>query len=153
MRPEETSYMFNFTYIKSSTEIIGKAKIKVEALRAKITEREQRILKTRKEYDITDAMLVDLLTQARKQNQNNRASNQTYSVSKTTGSGSQMTEETVTIGAGVVNLLFTEMEFIESEKSEAKRLELIIRNLRDIPDQYDGLGHALHESELTYLGF
>ena len=148
----DTTHILNFVYYKSAASIISKATEKAKALEAKIAEREKRIEKTRKEFDISDAMMMELLTAARQQMVSNRVM-QTYQISKT-GNDGKMTEETVTIGAGVVNMLFTERDFIESEKGQIKKLQLIIRNLEDLPDDNGGKkGHELSNPELEYLGF
>lgn len=154
MHIQGTDHMFNFRYVKSSKDIIIKAMDKVTALESKVEERKKRIVKTREEYEVTDAMMIDLLQQAREQLVSNRTSQQqTYSVTKH-GSDKAMSEETVVIGAGVVNMLFTEQGFIEAEKKEINRLQLIIRNLDDIPDENGkSRGHNLGEDELRYLGF
>lgn len=153
MRAEDASHMLNFTYVKTASAIITKATEKAKALEAKIAEREKRIEKTRKEYDISDVMMMELLAAARQQMVSNRMAQQTYQLSKT-GNDGKMTEETVTIGAGVVNMLFTERDFIESEKAQIRKLRLVIRNLEDLPDDKGGKkGHELTNQELEYLGF
>lgn len=140
----------NFRYVKSSEDIIAKAQEKVTALEAKVEERKKRITKTREEYEVSDAMMIDLLQQARDQVVSNRSAQQTYSLRK----GGSMSEDTVVIGAGVVNMLFTEQGFIDAEKKEILRLQLIIRNLVDLPnDKGEPQGHRLEEEELRYLGF
>lgn len=157
------SHMFNFEFQKSADEIIEKVKTKVVALRAKIEERQGRVTALRKEYGIDDAALIQLLTEARKAMKNGTAK-MSYSLSnvRTFGSdegGGQITKETV-IGAGVVNNLLTENDFIETERDQVRRLELIVRNLKPIkrfanasgteipPD-----GFSLSYGELEYLGF
>lgn len=157
MLPQNIVHMLNFTYEKSSEEIVRACTKKIEALLAKVREREERIANLRKEYGINDAALIQLLTQARKQQGNNAG--MTYSFSNGIPSprdrdGGKMTEETITIGAGVVNNLLTENDFIESEKSQADKLAIIVRNLKDLPnDNGDKRGHRLSYDELVYLGF
>ncbi len=154
MKVQDISHLFSrFQYTKSSTEIVEKMKVKMIALRQKIAERTERIAKVRAEYKITDAVLVDLLQQARAASR--RDALMSYS-SKQKHEGSTGTEEDLVIGAGVVNQLLTENDFIEGETSQASRLELIIRNLKDAERQWSGgraLGWELSEDELRYLGF
>ena len=51
---------FNFTYTKKASEIIEKMKSKINAVRAKVEERQTRIVNLRKEHDIDDGALVQL---------------------------------------------------------------------------------------------
>ena len=156
MRPNETYNMLNFNYVKSSEEIKEKAREKISLLQSKIAERELRLAKTRAEYEIDDAMMLVLLTQARKDAKaREEGFRNSYSVSKTGASQEgRGSDEVVTIGAGVVNMLFTESDFIEAEKGEIKKLTLIVRNLKDLEDSNGKVrGHTLQQHELEYLGF
>ncbi len=159
MRADNMEHAFRFHYVKSSADIKAKMQDKITALKTKITEREKRIQDARAEYGITDDVLIKLYEQARKQakSEDQGLGKMSYSVSnvirKTDGN---MTEELFTIGAGVVNMLLTEGDFLESERSSIKRLELIIRNLQDLPSHhapYAIEGHELTEAELSWLGF
>lgn len=151
MQVERIDSMFNFTFEKSSTEIIEKSKAKVVAIKAKIEERGKRITATRTEYKITDAVLIDLLQQARAAQGRHVMS---YTSNASVKSGNGLTEETVTVGAGVVNMLLTEQDFIDGEKAQVSKLEVIIRNLADLPDAQGRVrGHKLSFGELTFLGF
>ena len=67
----------------------------------------------------------------------------------------------VQVPAGVVANIVTEKNLIESEREEAKRLELILRNLRtEMPavDEktgafvYKAVVHTLSDEEIEYLG-
>lgn len=154
MIPMEVEHMFSFVFEKPSAEIVEKAKIKADCLRSKIEERQIRIAKLREEYKVTDAILVDLLTQARNAQRRGEAK-MSYSVQNTAARTGGINDEVV-IGAGVVNNLLTESDFIEAEKTQVKRLDLIIRNLRDLPRERNSTmerGHVLSYEELEYLGF
>lgn len=64
----------------------------------------------------------------------------------------------VVIGAGVVSNLLTERQFIESEKSQVEKLDLLVRNVADMIHHTDTgttytTGHELDYGELKYLGF
>jgi hypothetical protein len=146
----------NLTYYKTAAEIKEAALSKIDKLNAKIENRLKRVTGLRKEYGIDDAALVQLLQAARKQQ--NASMSYTYSTSNAAvGGGSKMEERT--IGAGVVNNLMTENDFIESEKDQVEALSLIVRNLKPIlkhsangQELPDG-GFVLNTDELRYLGF
>lgn len=158
MRAQTLDHMFhNLSFQKSADEITLKADEKVTALKAKIEERIKRVAKIREEYGIDDTALIQILTEARKQAQNPRQDKMSYSFTNSAPEGQKMEEKT--IGAGAVNNLLTENDFIEAEKDQVARLELISRNLKPIhhyaengapyKDQYFTLGYE----ELKYLGF
>ncbi len=150
MQVERIDNMFNFTFEKTSEEIKTKATAKVSAIKKKVEERGKRIAATRAEFKITDAVLIDLLQQARAAGGNERMSYSTNARDERGG----LTEETITVGAGVVNSILTEQDFINGERAQATKLEIIIRNLADLPDaQGRPRGHKLSFSELTFLGF
>ncbi len=157
MKVQDLSHLFSrFQYTKPSTEIVEKMKAKMLALRQKIAERTERVAKVRAEYKITDAVLVDLLQQARAASRRDIDLGRMSYSSKQKHDDSTGTEEDLIIGAGVVNGLLTENDFIEGETSQASRLELIIRNLKDAERQWSGgraVGWELSEDELRYLGF
>lgn len=146
--------MFSFTYEKSASEIIDKAKIKRTALLAKVEERKGRIKRIRDEYGIDDAVLIDLLQQARASARAAHAMQYTSNVKRDKG----LTEDAIVVPAGVVNNLMTEQDFITGEVEQTAKLDLIIRNLVDHPDERRGMegkmrGHRLNTEELVYLGF
>lgn len=148
--------MFGFVYEKTSSAIIEKATAKATSLKAKIEERQAQIAALRKEHGIDDAALVQLLTAARQQ-QRNAAVNYSYTSNAAAGGGAKMEERT--IGAGVVNHLLTENDFIETDKESVKKLELVVRNLRPLT-RYANNGTAytvdefrLSDEEIRFLGF
>lgn len=155
MEPE-CEYMFNFQYEKPSDEIIAKAKIKRSELVEKIEERKTRIKETRGRFGIDDAVMIDLLHQARDDSQRGRSAKMSYT-SNARSEGSPPRAE-VTVPAGVVSNLMTEHDCITSEAASVASLELVIRNLQDMPDERHGMegklrGHRLSKDELIYLGF
>jgi hypothetical protein len=155
MQVQRIDNMFNFTFEKSAPEIVERAKDKATATRRKIEEREVRIKRAREEYKITDAALVDIMAQARDQMQRG-AMALVYNSKIRSDDG--LHEEDVTIGAGVVNMLLTERDHIEGEKSQVEKLDMIVRNLKDLrrhaPDGKEYLkGHELTSAELKFLGF
>jgi hypothetical protein len=155
MQVQRIDNLFNFTFEKPAAEIVERAKNKAAAIRAKIEEREVRIKRVREEYKISDSMLVDIMAQAREQLQRGAAM---LIYNSKVRSDDGLREEDVTIGAGVVNLLLTERDHIEGEKSQVERLDMIARNLKDkrryAPDGKEYMqGHELNAVELKFLGF
>lgn len=155
MHAKTIDHMFNFTYRKSSHEIIAKMETKILIVQAKIEDRVQRVAALRAEYGIDDAALVQLLTAARKQA---GAMKFSYtSNSSVRGGASEMQERT--IGAGAVNNLLTESDFIESERDQVTRMKLVVRNLQPIPafaangTPLPDTGFQLSDDEIEYLGF
>ncbi len=143
--------MFNFSFEKPSADIVAAAKKKIDSIQAKIKEREHRVARVREEYKIDDKAFIELLTQARKAA---GAGVMSYSVSNSVVGSSKMTEDVITVAAGVVNHLLTENDFIEGEKSQVEKLEVIVRNLADIADDNGKpRGHRLSFDELRFLGF
>ena len=152
MKPQEITHQFQFAFEKTSDEIKEKSKEKIAQLKAKITERVARISALREDYGIDDKALVELLTAARRS-----ANERVYTYSSSVVSGGAGPEER-TIGAGVVNNLLTESDYIESEKSTVARLEMIVRNLRPLARHhgtsvYHEDEHVLNYEELKFLGF
>jgi restriction endonuclease Mrr len=146
--------MFNMRFEKTANEIKEKAKIKMDALATKIAGRQIRVSKLREEYGIDDGALVQLLTAARRQDGAERFS---YYSNEPVRSGERIEERT--IGAGVVNNLLTESDFIEADKANIKRLRLIVNNIR--PRNKVTLNGVMYEEdvfpldyeELEFLGF
>lgn len=155
MHAQTISHMFRgLSFAKSAAEIVEKAKQKITKLNAKIEERQQRVQSLRKEYEIDDAALVQLLTAAR----NQETATYRYTTSNSSIDAGPKMEEKV-VGAGVVNNLLTENDFIEAEKDAIKTLDLIVRNLKPFP-QWTENGTSLPDKEfiltqeeLIYLGF
>lgn len=157
MHVQAITHLFNFRYQKSSEDIRSACKTKIVAVRAKIEEREARIRRIREEYRITDAALVDILAQARQTRNAQvmyRYTSKGAGPRSHAGAGDIDDDEEVMIGAGVVNNLLTERDFIDGEREQVRKLELIVRNLRDLPDD-EGVvqGHPLTNEELEFLGF
>lgn len=155
MQVQRIDNLFNFTFEKPAAEIVERAKDKAVTTRRKIEEREVRIKRVREEYKISDAALVDIMAQARDQMQRG-AMALVYSSKVRSDDG--LREEDVTIGAGVVNMLLTERDHIEGEKSQVEKLDMIVRNLKDLrryaPDGKEYMqGHELTAVELKFLGF
>jgi len=152
MQVQRVDNMFSFTFQKSSAEIVEKAKAKADSIRTKIGERERRIAKVRTEYKINDAAIIELLQRARSAAGNAMAN---YSTSVRDEEGHI---EEVTIGAGVINLLLTENDFIEGEKAQVERLDTIAKHLTDVTIIQNGTAviqrhHPLSYAELKFLGF
>ena len=153
MQVKSISHMFAFPFPKTTKEIVDACRKKEIEVRAKVEEREGRVARIRAEYKITDAVLIDLLSQARAaQKQHNALMNYSSSAQGSNDSGETVV---VTIGAGVVNMLLTERDFIDGEKTQADKLALVARNLRDTVDErgITRISQNLSYDELRFLGF
>jgi hypothetical protein len=159
MQVQQIGNMFRYEYQKTAVELVTAMTTKVTSIKAKVEERIARIAKVRTEYRITDAALLDVMKQAR-QAQKAGAMIMNYSTSSTGSTG--MTDgsggEQITVGAGIVNFLLTEQDFIEGEQAQVERLELVMRNLKD-PVAYtrDGQPYtqlvSISHDEAKFLGF
>jgi hypothetical protein len=143
--------MFNFTFEKTSEEIVTAATVKASVIHSKIAERMLRIKKLREEYEITDAVLIDIQNQMRAKEKANERTSYTSNARSNTG-------KEVTVGAGIIDSLTTEQDLIADERSQIERLELIIRNLRPVSTYTDNgteyvVKPKLNYEELKYLGF
>ncbi len=153
MQVQNVDHMFNFTFEKTADEIKEACGRKLLAIAAKIEERSMRIKKMRDEHKITDAILLDIQEQMRADAKRGLAAQ--YTSNKMSGGG---TGEEVTVGAGVINFILTEQDFIGGEKAQAERLNLIVRNLRPISGiTANGTTYVqpfkLSYDELKFLGF
>lgn len=130
-----TNLFGRFVYVVPRNVLSSAITTKVASLQAKIAEREERITKIRRDNEITDAVLVELLRQAESGRAN---SNTYYSVSKpvkTDGS-----DQTLVIGAGVVASLQAENDAIDQERLAVRRMERVGRNI----------AYVKGECEVTY---
>jgi hypothetical protein len=157
----EVEAMFhNVTYNQFTSPQLREAMIKkVAAVRAKIEERQGRIKKIQADNGITSEMATDLVLQYM---QDQQRGVQKMSYSNSAQPVGAKTPQEVIIPAGVIANIVTEKSLIETENMEAKRLDLIIRNLKDEvfynhPDT--GLVckrqaiHTLSDADIEYLGF
>ncbi len=152
MQPPDLDRFLNFTFEKDADDIISHCQSKIVAIRAKIKERKARIARIREEYAISDAALNELYEQAHAALRQG-AERLVYNT-KTEPVGAAGEVRDITIGAGTVNNLFTESDFIQAEEKQIAKLELISRNLKNLPDQHGVVrGHRLTNQELTFLGF
>lgn len=163
----------SLVFEKRTDEILPKVESKLANLRTKIAERQGRVARLRSEYAIDDAALSDLLMQARQaQRRNEAVLNYTYNPATEGPDAPANHVPERSIGAGVINNLLTEQDFIDGDREAVRRLELIGRNLRDVFDREvlaavvvaaprDLPGstlaamelHRLSYDELEYLGF
>jgi hypothetical protein len=155
MIPKRIDHMFNFTFEKTTAEIVTASTKKAMEIRNKIEERGLRIKKMRDEHKVTDAVLLDIQNQMRAQQKRGVESQSYTSNARSSGGGSQ---EEVTVGAGVINFLLTEQDYIDAEKAEVEKLDAINRNLKDITAYApDGTAYikkfTIGYDELKYLGF
>lgn len=150
--PSARNMFTSFEYQKPIPEVIGAAKKKIVAIEAKIAEREDRIARIRKEFDISDAELITLFAQTANDRLGNALSNaMSYNLSSA--------GETRIIAAGVVQNLLTEQQLMEQERDSLNRLRLIVSNLRPVVHfTANGVPYTidtvrLSEAEIEYLGF
>jgi hypothetical protein len=155
MQAQNINHLFTrFTFQKTTSEIVTKAKTQISRLYAKIEERQQRVNTLRSTYQITDAAFADILTQMR---ENDRKNNHVQNYSTRTTDNQGVAKE-IQIGAGVVNNLLTESDFITAERQQIERLTFIVNNLRDVQKtSSNGTSyvepHVLSFEELEFLGF
>jgi hypothetical protein len=157
MQAPRIDHMFNgINYTKSADEIKEKAKAKILKLKDKIEDRARRIAAVRKEHDIDDADLVTLLQLLRK---NAGATTLTYQKMSNVPARQGMSDEK-TIGAGVINNLLTEQDYMDQERDQVAMLDLMVRNLKPIPhystttgEKLPGEEFHLNNEELKYLEF
>lgn len=159
-----TSNMLNFHYQKSIDEVKSACAEKVIKLAQKIEERRKRISDLRQLHEIDDSALIQLLTAARKQQNQGY-----YTFTPSVGLGNSMIQakqpdqrDTVekTVGAGVVQNLLTEQDAIEQETDSMRKLNMIQRNLRPTQSWNAETGEfystdfvSLNPQELSFLGF
>lgn len=148
-----TRHMFgNLSYQKSLPEIKEAMTKKVSEVREKIKEREARVVRIREEFGITDAAMIDLLSQAAREAVSNRTLTMSYSTHGNEG-------QQMVVQAGVVQNLLTEKSLIEQERESVTQLERILRNLRPLThfaangESYTQDSFKFSEDELEYLGF
>lgn len=134
---------------KSSAEVRAAMLRKIEEVQELSKTREARILKLREEYEIDAELLARLVMQFQRDEENGTV-NYNNQPGKTT------------IPAGVIANIIREQEMIDSEREQVRKLELVLRNLRDT-EFYFAVDtgehrerpciHELSDHELEYLGF
>ena len=146
----------------TSSVVREKMEAKITALRSKVEERRGRVTKLMEEHSITSEMLSDMVIQYMKDKERgtSRMSYNTQSAGSANGPDLRSKTEVV-VPAGAVANIVTEKNLIESETEEAKRMVLIVRNLRDtLPAVDEKTGelveraviHSLNDEEIEYLG-
>lgn len=138
---------------KTTAEIREAMQKKVVEIKKLSQEREVRIQKIRDEYQIDAERLANLVIQFQK----NDSGFVSYNNQNQSGS-----EAPRLIPAGVIANIISEREMIDSERDQLRKLELVLRNLRDTeyytsPRTGEVLTrlclHELTDKELEYLGF
>lgn len=152
--PSSRTVLHSLSFSKSSAEIKDKATAKILLLVAKITEREGRVARLRNEFEISDADLIKLLSQAA----SDATSNVRVATTMSYNIGSN--DNVRVVAAGVVQNLLTEQQLIEQERDLVVKLQMVIRNLRpvvhyaqDTGARYEVDAFPLSESDLDFLGF
>jgi hypothetical protein len=136
--------------IKSSDELREAMKDKIEALEESRARREERVAKLREEYAIGPERLADLLVRFRNEGHTRATSYDDQ------GSDAPL------VPAGVIANLVRERDMLSTERDQRRKLELILRNIKDTePYVHEDTGevrerpciHRLTDEELEYLGF
>ena len=151
------------TYNRFATTVVReKMSAKILALQGKVEERRGRVHKLMAEHHITSEMLSDMVIQYMKDQERGQSRmNYSNSVAAATTGPDLRSKTEVVVPAGAVSNIVTEKNLIESETEEAKRLVLIVRNLRDtlpaVDEKTGGLVeksviHTLTDDEIEYLG-
>lgn len=155
MSTPATRSMFRFTYQKPMAEVIEKMEAKAAFLEAKVTDRQGRVARIREAFDISDADMIDLLTQHANPVTTNAQVKMSYTIETNGGEEGEVR----IIAAGVIQNLVTEKSLIEQEQETIKQLKRICRNLKPIThfgengEAYTQDFVTLSDSELEYLGF
>jgi len=149
------------SYNKFTTAVVReKMEAKILALRAKVEERRDRVAKLMGAHSITSEMLSDMVIQYLK-DQDRGQSRISYSTNGPATGLDLRPKTEVVVPAGAVANIVTEKNLIESESEEARRMVLIVRNLRDTLPAVDektgaqverAVTHSLTDDEIEYLG-
>lgn len=126
----------------SGEKIEKKCMEKVKALEDKISVRKSRIAKIREEHRITDADLIELLSENAR---NEFANHGTYTLHTNKPANASGEDERI-IPAGAISNFNTENTAMGKELTEVERLKLIVRNIDT------EIKHELGFDELEYLG-
>ena len=133
---------------------------KVEAVTAKMKEREGRVVKIMAENDISSEMATDMVLQYMRDREQGKE-RMSYSNSVRSRNIPDAPKE-INIPAGVISSLITEKNLLETEGAEAKRMTLILRNLKAEEYYFEPRTgerhsreciHTLTDAEIEYLGF
>ena len=126
--PIPSNYL-TFNYLVPKAVLKPRIDAKVQVLEAKVVARKLRIIQIRKDHEIDDLTLIELLKQARSaQNQSNYTVKST-GVRSDVGNNMGNLDQTRTINAGVVSNILTEQDAIEDEETAASRLRRVSRNI------------------------
>ncbi|RYE88914.1 MAG: hypothetical protein EOO75_12700 [Myxococcales bacterium] len=150
---EEPSAMFHAVRYstKTSPELREAMERKVSELRRSGEEREVRVRKLREEYLIDAERLARLILDF----QRTDTAIVSYSAQGDGGRDG-------VIPAGVIAHIVREREMMDSERAQVRKMELILRNMRDRESYIDGRSgehrermclHSLSDDELEFLGF
>lgn len=152
------------SYNKFTSVVIKNAmEQKILGLKAKIEDRRGRVARLLAEHRVTSEMLSDMIILYLKDQQEGRARLSYSNSARLPPEGTQASQtDVVDVPAGAIANLITEKSLIESEGTEVRRLELIVRNLKetepavrtDTGELYQrAMIHTLTDDEIEYLGF
>lgn len=135
---------------KTTAELREAMARKVVALGESVVTREGRLVKLREEYAIDAERLADLILRFKNEG------------SGRTSYDNQGSDDAPVIPAGVIANIVREREMIDLERGQVRKLELILRNMKDSEPYIDERSgehrerpciHRLSDHELEYLGF
>ncbi len=136
--------------IKTTDELREAMKDKIVALEESRSKREERMERLRAEYNIGPEQLAELLLRFKNEGS-----------SRSTSYDDQDSDEPL-VPAGVIANLVRERDMLSTERDQRRKLELILRNIKDTePYIHEETGevrerpciHHLTDRELEYLGF
>lgn len=133
---------------------------KVLRIKAKIEERQARLARLAQDNNLAPAQVSDVLAQYH-QDKSRGGARQFYTIPVGgEGGGAEAVSEAF-VPAGVVSNIVTEKDLIAQETNEIRKLELIVRNLRDNEHAENPTTgeiilreavHTLTDDEMEYLG-
>lgn len=135
---------------KTTTELREAMSRKVVALGESVTRRGERMLKLRETYQIDAERLAELILRFKDEG------------ARATSYDNQGNPDAPIVPAGVIANIVREREMIDGERDQIRKMELILRNIKDtepyINEQTGEYGerpciHVLSDDELEYLGF
>lgn len=134
---------------------------KVLSIKAKIEERHARLERLAKDNNLTPAQVSDVLAQYHQDKSRGNAK-QFYTIPVAGGGAGMDAPSEAFVPAGVVSNIVTERDLIAQETNEIRKLELVVRNLKDnelAENPTTGelilreAVHTLTDEEMEYLGF
>lgn len=151
----ESEMFEGVTYCHKSSEELRQAMTKkISEVKALTAVRLERLEKLRTDYELDGERLANLIM--RFQNKNSRSGMVNFNIQ-----GQEEGDERL-IPAGVIANIVRENEMVDNERDQVRKLELVLRNLRDTEPYLEPMTgelrmrpcvHELTDAELVYLNF